>query len=220
MSDLSGEVIIAALPTLFQGAAYTFGYSAAALIIGFFIGTLLCVMRLRGSTLGKWVSRIYVSFFRGVPLLVQLLVAYYCLPLFGLNIPPAAAAVSTLALCCAAYIAEILRGGFLGVHVGQIEAARMLGFSRWQVLRWIEVPQAVRLTLPALINEITLLIKASSLISVVGILELTRSAQNVAAITFRPLELYLAAGAIYFICIGLISIGGARLEHRLQEERQ
>ena len=217
---MSVEVVIAALPTLFEGASYTFGYSAVALVAGFFIGTALCVIRLRGSTLGKWVSRFYVSFFRGVPLLVQLLVAYYCLPLFGLNIPPTAAAVSTLALCCGAYIAEILRGGFLGVHVGHLEAARMLGFSRWQVLRWIEIPQAVRLTLPALVNEVTLLIKASSLISVVGILELTRSAQNIAATTFRPLELYLAAGTIYFIGIGLISIGGVQLEHRLRARGQ
>lgn len=210
------EVIAAALPSLLEGASYTFRYSSIALILGFFLGVAVCVLRLRGGTVLRRVSGVYVSAFRGIPLLVQLLVGYYCLPLLGLNVTPSVAAVSTLALCCSAYIAEILRGGFAGVSRGHIEAARMLGLSRWQILRWIELPQVIRLTLPALVNECTLLIKASSLISAVGILELTRAAQNIAAITFRPLELYFAAGAIYLLLISFVGTGGAWLERRLE----
>ena len=133
-------------------------------------------------------------FFRGVPMLVQLLLVYYLLPFAGINVPPLVAAISAVSLCSASYIAEILRGGFLSIPPGHIEAARMLGLSPFDMLRRILVPQAFRLTLPSLVNEMVLLIKASSLISVVGIAEITRTAQNIAASTYRPLEAYVAAG--------------------------
>ena len=101
----------------------------------------------------------------------------------------------------------------MGVAPGQLEAARMLGLSRLQIVAWIEVPQAVRLTAPLLINEVTMMIKASSLISVVGILELTRTAQNIATSTFQPLEIYLAAGVLYLVINGALSLAGG-LAHR------
>ena len=161
----------------------------------------------------------YVSFFRGVPLLVQLLLSYYCLPLMGINVPSSVAAVSTLALCTGAYLAEILRGGFLGIPPGLIEAARMVGFSRRTILTRIEVPMAVRLTLPSLVNETTMMVKASSLISVVGVLELTRLAQNIATSTFQPLEIYLTAGAIYFVINAAITLLASLLERSFRVEQ-
>jgi polar amino acid transport system permease protein len=94
----------------------------------------------------------------------------------------------------------------------------MLGFSRWHILRYIEIPQAVRLTLPALVNETTMMIKASSLVSVVGVLELTRTAQNIATSSFQPLELYAAAGVIYLLCIGVVTALGALVERRFESE--
>jgi polar amino acid transport system permease protein len=215
---LDFSIVWASLPDLLQGAAYTVAYSLAAVAIGFVIGTAICAMRLGRSGSGRRVAAVYVSFFRGVPLIVQLLVAYYCLPLIGIDVSSIAAAVATLSLCTAAYLAEILRGGFLGIPNGQIEAARMLGFSRWHILRHIEVPQAVRLTLPALVNETTMMIKASSLVSVVGVLELTRTAQNIATSSFQPLELYAAAGAIYLLCIGVVTALGSVVERRFEAE--
>ncbi len=212
-------LIVKSLPLLLGAAVWTVVYSLTSVALGFCIGTLMCSMGLSRSRIGRGIAAFYVSFFRGVPLLVQLLISYYCLPLIGLNVPSSVAAVGTLALCTGAYIAEILRGGFLGIPPGLIEAARMVGFSRTQILTRIEVPLAVRFTLPSLVNETTMMVKASSLISVVGVLELTRLSQNIATSTFQPLEIYLTAGAIYFVINGVISMFGAVAESRFRVEK-
>ncbi|MFK8252736.1 amino acid ABC transporter permease [Ancylobacter terrae] len=212
-------MIVKSLPLLLGAAVWTVVYSLLSVAIGFGIGTLVCAARLSSHRVLSALATFYVSFFRGVPLLVQLLLSYYCLPLMGLNVPSSVAAVGTLALCTGAYLAEILRGGFLGIPPGLIEAARMVGFSRSTILTRIEVPMAVRLTLPSLVNETTMMVKASSLISVVGVLELTRLAQNIATSTFQPLEIYLTAGAIYFAINAVISFAGDRAERRFRVEK-
>lgn len=212
-------LIVKSLPLLLGAAVWTVVYSLTSVALGFCIGTLMCSMGLSQSRIGRGIAAFYVSFFRGVPLLVQLLISYYCLPLIGLNVPSSVAAVGTLALCTGAYIAEILRGGFLGIPPGLIEAARMVGFSSTQILTRIEVPLAVRFTLPSLVNETTMMVKASSLISVVGVLELTRLSQNIATSTFQPLEIYLTAGAIYFVINGVIGMFGALAESRFRVEK-
>jgi len=150
-----------------------------------------------------------------VPLLVQLLLVYYLLPFVGIDVPPLVAAIMALALCAAAYFAEILRGGFLGVPNGQLEAARLLGFRPAQVLWRIRVPLALRLTMPALVNECTMILKASSLISVVGVSELTRVSQNIVATTYRPLEIYVAGGVLYLVLNLALSGLGLWLSRRL-----
>lgn len=213
------HLVIKSIPMLLQASVWTVVYSLTSVAIGFCIGTLMCAAGLSQSAAARGVAAFYVSFFRGVPLLVQLLISYYCLPLIGLNVPSSVAAVGTLALCTGAYLAEILRGGFLGIPVGLIEAARMVGISRTQILTRIEVPLAVRLTLPSLVNETTMMVKASSLISVVGVLELTRLAQNIATSTFQPLEIYLTAGAIYFVINGAIGLLGSLAESRFRLEK-
>jgi polar amino acid transport system permease protein len=158
----------------------------------------------------------YIFVFRGIPLLVQLLFIYYFLPHLGLpNISPMAAAIIGLSLAAGAYTAEILRGGFLAIPGGQLEAADLLGLSPMQMLLRIEVPQAVRLTLPALINEMILLIKASSLISVVGIADLTRTAQNLAASDYLFLQNYLLLAGFYCLINIPLAFIGNRLEHRM-----
>lgn len=171
----------------------TIWISALGVAIGFVLGVPLAVAA------GQWWAKLYISFFRGVPLLVQLLLAYYALPFLGLDLPSLVAAIGTLGLCCAAYMAEILRGGLALVPRGGIEAARLLGLSPTQTLLRIRLPIAAQAMRPALINEAILIVKASSLISVVGILELTRSAQALASSTFEPLPAYALCGAIYLV---------------------
>lgn len=210
---LDFSIVWSSMPFLLTGAVWTVVYSLVSVVIGFLIAVPVCTAGLSGSRALRWLATFYVSFFRGVPLIVQLLIAYYVLPGLGLNISSTVAALGALSVCTAAYQAEILRGGFMGVAPGQLEAARMLGLSRLQIVTWIEVPQAVRLTAPLLINEVTMMIKASSLISVVGILELTRTAQNIATSTFQPLEIYLAAGVLYLVINGALSLAGG-LAHR------
>jgi polar amino acid transport system permease protein len=119
-------------------------------------------------------------------------------------------------MCSAAYTAEILRGALQTIPAGQTEAANALGVAPFSLWRRILIPQALRLGMPSLINELILLVKVSSLASVVGIGELTRVAQNITGATYRPLEIYISAAAIYFIINLVISLLGRMAEHRLQ----
>jgi polar amino acid transport system permease protein len=212
----STTVFVQGMPLLLHAALATIGVSLTGLFIGFFVAVGVCAARLSPNRAARRFGGAYVFFFRGVPMLVQLLLVYYLLPFAGINVPPLVAAIGTVSLCSASYIAEILRGGFLSIPPGQIEAARMLGLPPLDTLRRILVPQAFRLTLPSLVNEMVLLIKASSLISVVGIAEITRTAQNIAASTYRPLEAYVAAGLIYFVICGALSLVAHAAEVRLQ----
>ena len=184
-------------------------------VFGFLIGVLVCAGMLSESALARRAGRLYVSFFRGVPLLVQLLLIYYLLPSIGLDVPPVVAAIAGMSLCTAAYQAEIMRGGFAGVPKGLVEAADMCGMSRLDTFRRIRLPIAVKLVLPALVNEAIMMLKSSSLVSVVGVVELTRMAQDLAASTYRPLELYAAAGVIYLVINVVVALLGRGLEARL-----
>ncbi|MGI4839205.1 MAG: amino acid ABC transporter permease [Janthinobacterium lividum] len=205
-------------PLLLGALRTTAEVSAAALFIGFFIGIGVAAMRLSPNPILRRLGGAYIFVFRGIPLLVQLLFIYYFLPRAGLpNMSPMAAAIISLALCCAAYIAEILRGGLLAIPGGQLEAAGLLGLNSRQMLVRIRVPQAVRLTLPGLINEMILLIKASSLVSVVGLADLTRTAQNLAASDYMFVQDYLMLAAFYCLINIPLAYAGGRLEKRLKE---
>jgi polar amino acid transport system permease protein len=209
------EVILHSLGYLTQAAGVTIAVSFAGIAIGFGIGALVCAARLSRRPWFKRLGGAYVSVFRGVPLLVQLLFIYYFLAEFGLDVPAIVAAVGGLALSSAAYQAEILRGAFNTVPRGQAEAAIALGFTELEVWRRVLLPQALRISVPPLINEFILLLKASSLVSVVGIAELTRVSMNIASMTYRPLEAYVGGG-LFYLAINLTLAGfGALAERRL-----
>jgi len=184
---------------LVKAALYTVVISAVSIVIGITLGLGVAAARASPSPLLNGPARVYVSFFRGVPLLVQLLLIYNLLPVIGINVPSVVAAVVGLSLCTAAYQAENLRGGFASVPKGLLESADMLGLSPWRQLTRIRAPIAFRLTLPAVVNEAILILKASSLVSVVGVVELTRMAQDLDTSLFKPIQLYLAAGLLYFL---------------------
>ncbi|MGE0237577.1 MAG: amino acid ABC transporter permease, partial [Parvibaculaceae bacterium] len=160
-------------------------------------------------------AAIWVSFLRGVPMLVQLLVVYYLLPVIGIDVPALVAAVLTVGVCSSAYISEIWRGAINALPKGQSEAASSIGMAPQTIWTRIILPQAVRLSLPSLINELILLVKASSLVSLVGIFEITRASQAQAATTYRPLEVYIAAACIYLAINLCLAAMGRILEHRM-----
>jgi polar amino acid transport system permease protein len=188
-----------ALPVFLRGAVATVGVSLAAIALGFAVGAAIAAAATSGLRGLRAFAALYISFFRGVPLLVQLLLAYYALPFLGLDIPAIVAAVGTLALCCAAYAAEILRGGLATVPPGAVEAARLLGLTRTQTFLRIRLPIAARAMRQSLVGEAIMIMKASSLVSMVGILELTRTSQALAASTFMPLQAYTLCGIMYLI---------------------
>jgi polar amino acid transport system permease protein len=214
--NFSFDVILHNLPYLLGAAKWTVLISLAGMAISIGLGVFVCAARISKNGLLRKLAAIYISFFRGVPLLVQLLMFFYMLPYIGLDMPAIMAAIFSVGLCSAAYTAEILRGALQTIPAGQTEAAHALGMPPLSLWRRILVPQALRLGMPSLINELILLVKVSSLASVVGIGELTRVAQNITGQTYRPLEIYLAAAAVYFVINFAIAQLGRMAERRLQ----
>ena len=209
------EVILHSFGYLTQAAATTVAVSFAGIVFGFLIGAAVCAARVSRRVWLKRLGAAYVSVFRGVPLLVQLLFIYYFLAKYGLDVPAIVAAVGGLALSSAAFQAEILRGALNAVPRGQGEAATALGFGPLDIWRRILLPQALKISVPPLINEFILLLKASSLVSVVGIAELTRVSMNIASQTYRPFEAYVGGGLFYLaINLCLAGLGGVA-ERRL-----
>lgn len=210
-------------PTLFglllQAAVLTVLISAASILAGLALGAGIAMAMVSPRRGLARPARVLVSFFRGVPLLVQLLLIYNLLPAIGIDLPSVLAAIVGLSLCTAAYQAENLRGALLSIPPGLIEAADMAGLSAWQRFRRIQAPLAVRLALPSLVNEAILILKASSLASVVGVVELTRMAQDLAASTYLPLQLFASAGLVYLAINWSLAGLGSALEHRLDHTR-
>lgn len=208
--------VVPYLPQLFRGLLSTIGVSFSSIALGLVLGWLICLGRVSS---GFWISKIcavYVSFFRGTPLLVQLILVFYALPSVGISFPPVVAAVVALTLNTSAFQAEILRAGFRMLPEGQSEAARDLGMSPLQILLFIQIPQVLRSMLPALTNETLDIIKNSALVSAVAVHELMRTAQTLASTTYRPLEFFVVAGLLYLLVTLLTARAGRWLESRMR----
>jgi cystine transport system permease protein len=193
------SLLIQSLPVLAEGAVLTVKFAVLSMIFGLLAASVIAVMGISHNRVLNWIARIYVSLMRGTPLLVQIFVIYYGLPSVGISLDPTPAGVIALSANVAAYLSESMRGAILGIHRGQWLAAYSLGLSRRQTLRYVIAPQALRIAVPSLSNSLISLIKDTSLVSVITVTELLRSAQEVIASTFQPLPLYLAAAAIYWI---------------------
>ncbi|MGE0237095.1 MAG: amino acid ABC transporter permease [Parvibaculaceae bacterium] len=209
------DLVVKYAPDFFNGMLVTIFVSGTAILLGAVPALLLAFGLLSQHPLVCAAAGLYRSFWRGTPILVQLLVVFYLLPVIGLSVPPVLAAILALALNTTAFQAEIYRAGLQAIPHGQVEAARMLGIGsrhvRWRIL----VPQTLRLVLPAIVSEIVIIIKNSSLVSVIAVTELTRVSQQMASNSFRPLEAYLAAGVIYLLICLIVSGTGLAVERRL-----
>ncbi len=193
---------------LLQASLNTIFLSAISILLGFVMAAVVCAGMLSHRRSAARAGRLFVSFFRGTPLLVQLLLIFHLLPQIGLNVSSEVAAIIGMSLCTAAYQAEILRGGLQSVPRGLIEAADMCGMGAIATFRRIRLPIAFRLTLPALTSEAIMILKASSLVSVVGVIELTQMAKDLASSTYEFLPIYASAGLIYLIInVGLATVG-------------
>ncbi|GAB6846478.1 amino acid ABC transporter permease [Paraburkholderia kururiensis] len=203
------------LPPLLDGALTTLALSAIAVLCGFFAGVFVYTML---ASRNRWLAaaaRVYVSVFRGTPMLAQLLVFYYVPAALGLGLPSPVAAVIGLSLNTAAYQSQILSAGFHSIPKGQREAAGAFGLTRWQTLWHVEVPQVVAATLPALVSEMIDIVKASAVISVISVTDLMRVSQQLASATYRPLETYTLGALMYLAITTLLSLAGHRYERRI-----
>ncbi len=192
------QVLIENFGYLLIGAVETLKITSIAVLMGLFIGTFVGMGRLAKSRVLSYPSSVYVEFLRGTPLLVQIFLIYYGLPSLGLNLKAFPAAVIALGINSGAYVAEIVRAGIQSVAKGQYEAARSLGMTHSQAMRYVILPQAFRNILPALGNEFIALLKDSSLVSVIGITELMKSGQIVISRTFASFSIYGGVALIYF----------------------
>jgi polar amino acid transport system substrate-binding protein len=208
------------VPLLAKGAVTTVQLSLLAMAFAVLLGLALALMKLYGPWPVSALATVYVEFVRGSPLLIQLFFIFYGLPTIGIKLQPFTAAVLGLALNYAAYEAEVYRAGILAIPHAQMEAAFALGMTRWQALRHIIIPQALRLVLPPTTNDFIALLKDSSLVSVITMVELTRVYGQLAASTYD----YLGIGvltALMYVLIGLPFVRLSRwAEARLAVERR
>ncbi|RKT27444.1 amino acid ABC transporter membrane protein (PAAT family) [Paraburkholderia sp. RAU2J] len=209
------SLLVQSLPVLAQGAVLTVKFAVLSMIFGLIAGAMLALMGISHNRLLNWIARIYVSIMRGTPLLVQIFVIYYGLPSFGISLDPTPAGVIALSANVAAYLSESMRGAILGIPSGQWLAAYSLGLSRRQTLRYVIAPQALRIAVPSLSNSLISLIKDTSLVSVITVTELLRSAQEMIASTYQPLPLYLAAAAVYWALCQVLEWAQRWYERRL-----
>ena len=213
--DLQFAMIIPKMGPMLWGALYTIFVGFIACALGLVVGTGLLLMRnSRFWVIRKFVA-LYGSFIRGTPALVQILIFYYALaPMTGINIDPFTAGIMAVGFNSGAYVAEILRGGLSRIPRGQWEAAQALGLPKHRIWLQIILPQVYYSVIPLLVNEFTMVIKITPLLSTITLVELTRASQMLYNETFRPVEVLLLAAAIYFVICFSISQFGEFLQRR------
>lgn len=204
---------LAHLPQLTAGLAVTLAILGAGGLIAVAGGTLLCSVRI-GRGRGRGLARVLITFFRTVPEVVLIFWAYYCLPrLFGGRVSGFWAGTVTLGLIGSAYLAEIFRAGVEGVARGQAEAARALGLRPRHVWRFVVGPQALRLSIPPLVNYFSEFLKNTTLLSAIGVADLSLQAFLIGGQTFQYMGYLSAIAVVYFAMIFPISLLSRRLEH-------
>lgn len=200
------NVIINNFPLLLQGALVTVEITAMSVGCGFLIGLLVALASLSRFTIIRLLAKCYVDIIRGTPLLVQIFLIYFALPMLtGQRIDPFIAAVTACSINSGAYVSEIFRAGIQSIDKGQMEAGRSLGLSYAQTMRYIIMPQAFRAIIPPLGNEFIAMLKDSSLVSVIGFEELTRRGQLIIAKTYASFEIWGAVALIYLVMTVTIS---------------
>lgn len=195
--EISWEVVASSVPLLARGVVATLELAAASVAIGLAIGVLGAAARVSCVGALRRITAAYVEVIRNTPMLVQLYFIFYGLPRLGVRFDSDLTALIALSLYCGAYVVEIVRAGIEAVDRGQIEAARALGLGEGSVFGRVVLPQALRTGLPAIGGQVIVMLKLSSLASVIGAVELTYLVVDVVAQTYRSFELYAMAGLVY-----------------------
>ncbi|TWD41748.1 cystine ABC transporter permease [Pantoea sp. SJZ147] len=214
------QLVLDSAPFLLKGALFTLQLSIGGMFFGLILGFLLALMRLSRFWPVNWLARIYVSIFRGTPLIAQLFMIYYGLPQFGIELDPIPSAMIGLSLNMAAYASESLRGAIAAIERGQWEAAASIGMTPWQTLRRVILPQAARTALPPLGNSFISLVKDTSLAATIQVPELFRQAQLITSRTLEVFTMYLAASLIYWVMATVLSALQNRLETHVNRQDQ
>ena len=205
-------------PLFLKGLAITLGYTAISIVTSLVLGVLVAsLISLRIRFLHR-ILEWYVAFFRETPLLVQIYFVFYALPELGVTLSAPVAGVLAITLCEGAFFAEIVRGGIQALPPGQYDAARALALPRFQVLRFIVIPQALRKVIPSMVGQSSIVFKDTSLLSVIAIEELTGITQNINAELINPLTTFLTAGVLYVAVFWILNTFYSLFEHRVRNE--
>ncbi|QAY65773.1 amino acid ABC transporter permease [Paenibacillus protaetiae] len=193
------QLVLDNLPFLLKGAYYTLLITVVSMFFGLIIGVAAAVARLYGSKPVRGIARVYVSAIRGTPTLVQIIIVYYGLVEYGIMFGPLTAAYVALSINIGAYLSETFRGAIIAVPKGQTEAAYATGMTPWQAMRRIVFPQALRIAIPPMGNTFIGMLKETSLVSVITVTELLRSADLLIAQYYVYMPFYIAVAVMYWI---------------------
>lgn len=204
------------LAQLAQGVTYTVVVTLVCSATGLIVGLILASLRRLDLPVLTAIIDAYTYAFRGVPVLVLLFMVYFGLPGLGFKVPPLMAMALSLGLVASAYLAEVFRGAFNSVDPSEILAAQAMGMTRIEVLRFIELPQMLRFSVPGMVNEFTSVLKYSPFAYTVGIPEITKQAMTLTSTTLRGVEVYLAVGILYFVIYRICLFGVQFISKRYQ----
>nr|WP_254903630.1 amino acid ABC transporter permease [Clostridium tyrobutyricum] len=204
------------MPNLLDGLKYTILVSVQAIGLGFAVGIILSILRMGKSKVINCLVGIYISFVRGTPIIVQIFIIYYALAMIHLDIPSFQSGVIALSLNSGGFIAEVVRGGLSAIPKGQYEAATALRMDKFQTLTRIIFPQVIRIILPQLLSEFISVIKISPLLSIIAVVELTRSAQKIVNTTYISIPFYITIAIMYFILNSIVEFFANQLEKKMK----
>ena len=221
MNSLDFSILVPYASLLPAALKITIQIGVAGFILATFISVIVgCCRSRKMPKIIEIILAIYVEIFRGTPLLVQLFFVYYGMPSLGFKIPPIAAAVITMGLNSGSYLSENVRASIMAVDKGQYEAAHMLGYNSFQTNIHIILPQAMRIAIPSFMNGFSSIIKETSIVSVLPVIELTKLGNQVYARTYHPFEIYILLGVIYFVLTFSLTFLAKWLESRASVWKQ
>ncbi|ETT86210.1 amino acid ABC transporter permease [Viridibacillus sp. FSL R5-0477] len=209
------DIVIDNLPFLLKGAYYTLLITVVSMFFGLIIGLITAIARIKGNRFFRGIARVYVSIIRGTPPLVQIVIVYYGLVDYGVELDSLTAAYIALSINIGAYVSEAFRGAIQSVPTGQTEAALATGMTEAQAMRRVVIPQAIRYAIPPLGNTFVGMLKETSLVSVIAVTELMRSAQLLVAQYYVYMPFYLAIGLMYWIMSTVFTFILNKIEKRL-----
>lgn len=210
-------LIMESLPYLLKGLGKTLLLTVVSLFFAFFIGLIFGFMKVGRNKWLRGIATVFVDIFRGIPLLVLAFFIYFGIPqAFGFTMSPLVAAVLTLSLNAGAYVTEIIRGGIQSIDPGQIEAARSLGLPYRKAMMKIVIPQAIKIMIPTFINQMVITLKDTSILSVIGMVELTQSGKIIIARTFASFDIWLTVAIMYLVVITILTKTADRLERKVR----
>jgi polar amino acid transport system permease protein len=210
------DVWVQYAPLMLSGLATTAWICALATGLGIAVGLVLACLEGVDLSALRWVVRAYIEIMRGLPILILLFVLYYGGPSFGLRLRAETVGVLGLGFYTAAFFAEIFRSGFQSIPTGQVEAARMAGLTRAQIIRHIKLPQMLVLVTPPLVNQIIILIKESAVLSIITVAELTKNTTQFVNETYAVIQPYLAAALLYWLLVEAVAQLGRFVERKVQ----